>query len=91
LTQLQLKESAKKLHRNYVWNALKQINRSEFRFQTSPLGYAMIEFVKDGNLNDAFITVDFAARNKVLKLVGDLTSTSNGRINVVYTEILLDR
>lgn len=91
LTQLRLMESAKKLHRNYVWNSLKQINRDEFRFQTSPLGYAMIEFVKEGNLNDAFITVDFAARNKVLKLTGDLTSTSDARINVIYTEILLDR
>lgn len=91
LTRAYVKIGDQKTIRRYRWEALKQINKHEFRMPAVPDGYAMIDFVKDGDVRDALVTADFDLRNKVLKLNVDLTSTADARINAIYTQILLDR
>lgn len=88
LTRVRLKLSGA-LIRDLDWLALGEVNRADYAMAGGPpVGYRIIEFVRDGDVDDGLITVDLPARGVEVQLTGDVTSLSNGRINVVTTEIV---
>jgi hypothetical protein len=88
LTRVRLKLSGQQI-RDHNWLPLQQINRMDYAIVGGvQTGYGVIEFVRDGDLDDGLQTVDLPARGVELQLTGDVTSTANARFQVITTEII---
>ena len=88
ITRMKLKLSGEQI-RDYDWNAFGRINEVQQLMSLGcPVGYRLMEFVEEGDLDDGLITVDFGARGIEPALAVTSTSVADGRVNVITTEIL---
>lgn len=69
------------------WQNLRDQNRKNFRLDAVPLGYAMIEFVEEGNIDRVLFTQDYVQRRLRLDLAGDVIAGANNRIEITTTSI----
>jgi hypothetical protein len=52
------------------------------------IGYAMLDFVQNMDIQQALKTFDFAARSKSFQLTGDVSAAANQKLQIVATEII---
>lgn len=62
--------------------------RSKLTEGQNQMGYVLLEFVENGDLNQALKTFDFAARAKAFELHTTQTAAASQRVGIFTTEIL---
>jgi hypothetical protein len=69
-------------HQHYCMEAY-NIVQAEY-----PYGWGIIDFIENGDINQALKTFDFAARSKTFQLCGDVAGAANQLARIYTTEII---
>ncbi len=69
------------------WQNLRERNRDQYRLLAMPIGYGMLEFVEDGNIDRVLFTQDFVEKRSRLDIGGSVVTGTNARAELIFTTI----
>lgn len=87
LTRIGVRVNEKYVRHWRTWPPLQAWNKKQYSMTAVPIGYGIIEFVDDGNIDRVLFTQDFVERRMRLDLAGSVVTGTSNRIERTLTTI----